>query len=398
MLNPHSPKTANWILPLIVFSQFLCTSLWFAGNTVIPDLNKQFHFESQQLGHLLSAVQFGFISGTLIYALFGISDRLQPTKVFFLSATLASFSNLSIVLFDHGIQGILLFRYFTGFFLAGIYPVGMKIASDHYGKVLGKALGFLVGALVIGTALPHLIKSFSGGFLWKSVFILTSFFSFAGGSLMLAVPEGPYRITAKTPMPTNLITNFHNKDFREASFGYFGHMWELYAFWAFVPLMLSLWADRHPNEIINVHLFSFFIIGGGSLACVWSGYQSLIIGTRKMALYALSLSCLCCLASPLIFAFPFPIFIIFLVIWGFAVIADSPMFSTLVAQHAPIQGKGTALTFITCIGFSITILSIELISVLKKVIPSNYLFVFLALGPALGIIAMVSKKKNKPEK
>ena len=383
-------KTLNWVLPVIVISQFSCTSLWFTGN-MISGLAKEFHFEPTAIGHLISAVQFGFISGTLIYAILGIADRFSPSKVFFISAVLAALSNFAIVIVNHEITGLLVFRFLTGFFLAGIYPVGMKIASDHYGSKLGKVLGFLVGALVIGTALPHLVKSYSGDLLWRLVFIFTSLLSILGGALMLFIPNGQYRKASQRLNHSMLFKVFRNKPFRSAAFGYFGHMWELYTFWAFVPFMLSIWIDAHPLQSLNVHSLSFIIIAGGGIACVASGFLSQKYGSRKTAFSALLLSGICCCISPLMINMPTVIFIIFLIFWGLVVIADSPMFSTLVAQNAPAELKGTALTIVTCIGFSITILSIEMINLLKESIHPNYLFLFLAPGPILGLLAMIRR-------
>lgn len=390
-LEGSQNRLSSWILPCIVLSQFLCTSLWFAGNAVIPDLVKAFHFTGGIPGHLTSAVQFGFISGTLVYAILGVSDRFSPSKVFFVNALLASAANISIVIMEQGLTGILLFRFLTGFFLAGIYPVGMKIASDHYGKVLGKALGFLVGALVIGTSLPHLIKNYSGSFSWRIVFIVTSALSVIGGLIMFFLPDGAYRKKGQGIRRSELFVIFRDKQFRAASFGYFGHMWELYAFWAFVPLMLSLWVKVHPLQSLNISVCSFIIIAGGSIACVASGFISQKIGSRNTAFAALAFSALCCCISPFMFTMPKFLFIAFMLFWGLVVIADSPMFSTLVAQNAPPEAKGTALTFVTCIGFSITIVSIELINALKDILHAEYLFLFLTVGPLLGLIYMWRK-------
>ena len=181
-------------LPIIVVSQFFCTSLWFAGNAIIPDLIIKFHLDQSYLAHLTSAVQFGFISGTFIFALLTISDRFSPSLVFFISALLTAVFNLGISIDKIDPKTILSIRFFTGFFLAGIYPVGMKIASDYYEKGLGKSLGFLVGALVLGTAFPHLLKSISVQFLWKYVIFSTSALAVLGGlAIFLLVPDGPYR-------------------------------------------------------------------------------------------------------------------------------------------------------------------------------------------------------------
>ena len=182
------------ILAIIVFSQFCCTSLWFAGNAIIADLISVFTLNVSALGHLTSALQFGFISGTFLFALLTISDRFSPSRVFFFSAITAAIFNVMVAIEGHGISSLLIIRFLTGFFLAGIYPVGMKIASDYYKEGLGKSLGFLVGALVLGTAFPHILKAFGTVLPWELIIYITSVLSVLGGVLMLLfVPNGPYR-------------------------------------------------------------------------------------------------------------------------------------------------------------------------------------------------------------
>ena len=388
-------KRSTGILPIIVTAQFLCTSLWFAGNAIIPDLVKEFDLTPAALGHFTSAIQFGFIVGTLCYALSNIADRFSPSTVFFLSAIAASACNLAIVLPGPAIGSLLTLRFFTGFFLAGIYPVGMKIAADYYDKGLGKALGFLVGALVIGTSFPHLLKSFTSSLPWKTVLYFTSGLSLVGGILIrLFVPDGPFRKKGQRLNLSGIFKPFYDKSFRSASFGYFGHMWELYTFWAFVPAMLGAYHLLHPQQNINIPVYSFVVIGVGGLACVASGFISQKYGSWITAFGALFLSGCCCFLSPVAFFFPFAGFILFLIFWGLVVIADSPMFSSLVAQSAPTASKGTALTIVTCIGFSITILSIELINVLRKYMPERYLYIFLLPGPVVGLFFMLRTKDN----
>ena len=385
-------KPVTRILPIIVISQFFCTSLWFTGN-VLPGLAKELGLTPDSLGHLASSVQFGFITGTIMYTLLGISDRYHPSKVFFISAVFASLTNLSILLITEGLPGLMILRFLTGFFLAGIYPVGMKIASDHYGKILGKVLGFLVGALVLGTAFPHLIRNFSNIPAWRIVFVLTSGLALFGGILVLFIPIGPFRIASHKIDISAGLTIFRHKAFRIPALGYFGHMWELYTFWAFIPFILSFWSTWHPEQPIKIELFSFIIIASGFVSCISSGFLSQVYGSRKIAFVALFLSGICCCISPLIINMPFICMAIFLIFWGMVVIADSPMFSTLVAQNAPPALKGTAITMVTCIGFSITILSIECINVLKDLIRPQYLFLFLAPGPVFGLIALMQNRK-----
>ena len=184
------------ILPVIVFAQFCCTSLWFAGNGVMGDLLQTYGLDLLALGHLTSAVQVGFIAGTLLFAFLNLADRFPPSKVFFICALFGAVFNLGVILDNNNLNSLLLWRFLTGFSLAGIYPVGMKIAADYYQKDLGRSLGFLVGALVLGTAFPHLLKSFTGSenLPWKMVIVITSIMASLGGFLiLLAVPVGPFR-------------------------------------------------------------------------------------------------------------------------------------------------------------------------------------------------------------
>lgn len=386
-------KPSQLILPVIIISQFFCTSLWFAGNGVMYDLMQNFGLKENALGHLTSVVQFGFILGTLIFAILSIADRYSPSKVFLYCALLGSVFNLAIIWEGNSLGSILTFRFFTGFFLAGIYPVGMKIASDYYEKGLGKSLGLLVGALVVGTAFPHLLKEMTDEFSWRFVLIVTSSLAAIGGLLMVSlVPDGPYRKPSQQVQLSAFFSVFQKPKFRAAAFGYFGHMWELYAFWAFVPIMLQIYNKAYPEAVFNIPLLSFMIIGIGGLACVLAGYLAQVLDTKRIASIALFLSCLCCLISPLMFSLESGIvFISFLLFWGMVVIADSPLFSTLVAQNAPIELKGTALTIVNCIGFAITIISIQLLNELIVITDSKTIFMILALGPILGLIALTRK-------
>ena len=389
-MNP--PKS---ILIVIIISQFFCTSLWFAGNGVIHDLIITFKLDNAALGYLTSAVQLGFIIGTLSFAILSISDRYSPSKVFLVCALLAALSNLLITWEQNSLETLLFFRFLTGLFLAGIYPVGMKIASDYYEKGLGKSLGFLVGALVIGTAFPHLLKEITEVFSWKLVLITTSFLAVLGGILMaLLVPNGPYRRVNQEFNLSNFLSIFKSKTFRSASFGYFGHMWELYTFWAFVPIILKTYSQTHPSATINISFLSFIIIGVGGLSCAVSGYLAHSFGTKRIATYSLLFSCICCLLSPLMFSFNTAFGLVtFLLFWGIVVIADSPLFSTLISQNAPSPLKGTALTIVNCIGFSFTIMSIQLVSLIKTFTESNGVYMILAIGPIVGLAALVKNKE-----
>lgn len=389
-------RATSKILPVIVLAQFCCTSLWFAGNAVMPDLVKEFELNKEALGHLTSAVQFGFILGTLSFAFLTISDRFSPSKVFFFCAIFGAVFNAGILLDNNIFISLMGFRFLTGVSLAGIYPVGMKIASDYFDKSLGRSLGYLVGALVLGTAFPHLLKEISGSIdlPWRSVIYFTSGLAVLGGILILAlVPNGPFRTGLQKPDLSLIFKIFKNTDFRSAAFGYFGHMWELYAFWAFVPVILSFYKQFHPAAGFSIALISFLVIGFGGLACVLGGYISEKMGVKRTAGAALFLSGLYCLISPLIFYLDSEIILIsFLIFWGLVVVADSPLFSTLVAQNASPNSRGTALTIVNCIGFSITIFSIQLLNALINHFSPTLIFTGLSLGPALGLIALFRRK------
>jgi MFS family permease len=384
------------ILPVIVLSQFFCTSLWFAGNAVMGDIAKQLQLEPSYLAYLTSAVQLGFITGTLVFAILGIADRFSPVRVFFACALIAAVINTLACLPGTDATIILVLRYTTGFFLAGIYPVGMKIASDHYPQGLGKALGFLVGALVLGTSFPHLLKSLMAALPWRYVILSTSVLAALGGcAMVLLVPDGLERKPGQTLNPAAFLKSFANRQFRAAAFSYFGHMWELYAFWAFVPVMLTAYNARFLRADLNVPLLSFLIIGVGALACAGSGIISKYMGVKKLATIALSISCACCLISPLfLFAGSAWVMIGFLLVWSVAVIADSPLFSTLVAQNADQRSKGTALTIVNCIGFTITIISIQFITALRTTENAGYIYMILAIGPVLGLLVLLKRIDN----
>ena len=386
------------ILPVIVFSQFCCTSLWFAGNAVMPNLLNEFSLDPDALGHLTSAVQFGFITGTLCFAFLTIADRFSPSNVFFICVLMGAIFNLGALLQNNSLYTLILFRFLTGFSLAGIYPVGMKIAADYFDKGLGRSLGFLVGALVLGTAFPHLLREVSGqaDWEWRSVILATSLLAVLGGLLIfLLVPNGPYRTGKQKPELSLFLKVFKNKKFRSAAFGYFGHMWELYAFWAFVPVILNYHQQIHSGSDFSIPLISFFIIGLGSIACIAGGYISEKLGVRKTAASALLLSGICCLLSPVIIMLESEIFLIsFLIFWGLVVIADSPLFSTLVAKNASPESRGTALTIVNCLGFTITIFSIQLLNFLASGNTPVWIFSILALGPLFGLCGLYLKRAD----
>lgn len=386
MSTPLNNKKRSLVLIIIVAAQFCGTSLWFAGNAVLPYIQKQFSLQQTALGDLTSAVQLGFITGTLLFAILAISDRFSPSKVFFVCSSAGAIFNLAM-LFTEGFNSILALRALTGFCLAGIYPVGMKISSDYFEKGLGRALGYLVGALVIGTSIPHLINYLADSLNWQAVIISTSTLAVIGGiSVYLFVPDGPFRKTGTAINLSAFFKVFQNKPFRQAAFGYFGHMWELYTLWAFLPVVIQFYNSTNHAEI-QTSLWSFICIASGGIACVIGGFISEKIGSAKTAFIALLVSGLCCLVSFYAFEFAPALFVSFMLIWGMTVVADSPQFSTLVAQKAPAEITGTALTIVNSIGFAITIVSLQVMNYLTTELDFKWVFVPFAIGPIVGLVS-----------
>jgi MFS family permease len=381
-----------YYLLIIVLAQFAGTSLWFAGNAVIGDLNNELA-NPVNIATITSAVQFGFITGTLIFSFLHLADKYKSTEVFLYSSLIAALANVLTVIVPMTGFSLLFLRFATGFFIAGIYPVGMKIAADVFPGKMGHALGYLVGALVLGTAFPHLLRSQFQSYSYSLIIIFTSVLAAVGGILIYYFIPAKKAIASFTFRNSTLYKMFKSTPFRSAAFGYFGHMWELYTLWAFIPIAIV-----HFNVINNsslpVSLLSFFIIGIGSIGCVAGGYLSQRTGSKKVAVFALLISGLCCLLSPFLFEASSFIFIFFFLVWGFFVVADSPQFSALVAATAPQENKGTALSLVVSIGFAITIVSLNMI----ERVPAEYFkysFLLLAPGPLFGLIALIKKRSLK---
>ena len=385
----HHPRS-KLLLPIIVFSQFAGTSLWFAGNAIINDIQPS---QSGGFANITSIVQFGFIAGTLIFSLLTIADRYSASAVFFFSSLIAAASNFMLIWLAKDISWLMFLRFITGFFLAGIYPVGMKIAAENFPEKLGNALGFLVGALVLGTAFPHILRSQLENLNWHGVILFTSVLALVGGILILVfVPHTKSKSTSAIKFNT-AFTVFQSSNFRSAAFGYFGHMWELYTFWAFVPFILSTY-NKMNAATIDVPVWSFIVIACGGLGCVMGGILSQKTGSKKVAFYSLMISGICCLLSPILFNISQGFFLLMLLILGFTVVSDSPQFSTLVAQSAPAANKGTALTIVTSIGFAITIVSIQFLKLISLQWKENSLLLLFA-GPVIGLFFL---KKYLPVK
>ena len=378
------PPIPRRVLPTIVVAQLAGTSPWFAVNAVLPDLQQAAALPATALGALTSAVQLGFIAGTLVFALLTIADRFSPRHVFLLCALAGALFNAAGVTLAHDYVMLLLLRFATGFFLAGIYPVGMKIAAAWYVRGLGAALGLLIGALVLGTAMPHGLRALGAEWPWQHVMIAVSLVSAGGGIvLFLLVPDSPNLPRAARIKPAALAVIWRDPKVRASAFGYFGHMWELYAVWALLPLIVVTRIE--PSQVSAV---VFWIIGAGFIGCAVGGWLALRFGSAQVAAVQLATSGLCCLLAPLMLSAPLAAFSIWLLVWGITVVGDSPQFSSLTALNAPRDVVGSVLTFVNSIGFAITIVSIQIFASAAASVPLAQLLPWLAIGPAAGLIAL----------
>ena len=381
----HRPP---YVLPAIVFAQFAGTSLWFAGNAVVGLLPPDWGIGESELGYVTTSVQLGFVVGTLLFAFFGIADRFSPSNVFLVCTFSGALTTLALVWIPPSLDLLLVLRFGTGFFLAGIYPVGMKIAASWFQEGLGRALGYLVGALVLGTAFPHLLATAGSEVNWHQVLWFVSLLAATGGLVIrIGVADGPHLPKGSPFNPNALRVIFQSREFRASAFGYFGHMWELCAFWAFLPVWLAAAAVNAGTEL-NISLWVFWVIAAGSLGCAGGGYLVAKFGSARVAGAQLLISGLCCLLSPLLFSAPVWLLLAFLVVWGVTVVGDSPQFSTLNAQTAPTEYVGSALTIANSLGFFITVLSIQLIDLLTTQLEPRFWLCVLVLGPVFGINAL----------
>ena len=373
------------ILPILVLAQFAGTSLWFAVNAVMPDLQQQMGWPASAVGRLTSALQLGFIVGTLVFALLAIADRFSARRVFLFCALAGALCTLGALMRIASFSELLLWRAATGFFLAGIYPVGMKIASQWFPEGLGVALGWLVGALVLGSASAHGIRALSVELPWATVMMSVALLAAAGGLILfMAIPEPPsYTAISKKLEWQALATIWTDWRVRASVLGYFGHMWELYTFWVLVPLIL---ATQLNGQALS--LAAFGVLGIGALGCIGGGWLAKRWGSARVATVQLSMSGICCLLAPWLMSAPLIWFLLWLAIWGITAAGDSPQFSTLTASNAPKHAVGSVLTLTNCMGFALSIVSIELFTSLAQEHQLASLLPWLGIGPLLGVLAM----------
>jgi MFS family permease len=372
---------------MLVLSQLAATSLWFAGNAVLPELLADIDAGSAALAWSTAAVQAGFILGALLAARWAVADRYPGRWLFAASACSGAGMN-ALMTVAPDLLSVLGLRFLVGLSLAGTYPVGMKLAAGWYRHGLGRALGYLVGALVLGTAAPHFVRALGADLSWRAVLLSVSGLAAAGGVLLWAAVPEPQRHATSTcatgwPLRSLLIAG----PFRASACGYFGHMWEIYTFWTFVPVLLSTWSRWH-GVALDVAWWSGVIIAVGSIGCVGGGIVARRASSTAVAGGMLLVSGGCCLALPILFESASPMFLGLLLLWGVAVAGDSPQLSALSASHAPSQQVGAALSLVTSIGFALTIASIQLTAVLADAISIQWSLMLLVVGPAFGLVAI----------
>jgi MFS family permease len=385
------------VLPVIVLAQLLGTSPWFAVNAVMPDLECTFGWGAASVGTLSASLQGGFIAGTLVFALLALADRFPARRVFLSCALAAAGCTLAAAAMASSFGALLAWRILTGFFLAGIYPVGMKIAAQWFPHGLGNALGWLVGALVLGSASPHALRALGAegswpgrvGSLagdWEDVFVAVAALCAAGGLAVIAlVPEPPHAAARPTALRFGALASvWRDRRVRASAGGYFGHMWELYTMWVLVP---SILATRLVDSLA-VSWAAFAVLGAGALGCVGGGLLVRRLGGARVAAVQLAASGACCLLAPWMLGAPWALFIAWLLLWGITVVGDSPQFSALTAGYAPREAVGSVLTLVNSIGFAISALSIELFVRLAATWPLTHLLPWLALGPLVGLLAL----------
>jgi MFS family permease len=361
-------------------------SLWFSGSAVVPALGKEWTLSPSQVSWIANAVQFGFVAGTLLSATLNLPDIITTRHLFAVSAFAGAATNAFFGLYVHDPSTAILLRFLTGVCLAGVYPPGMKIMATWFRERRGMALGVLVGALTMGKATPYLVNALGSG-NWRTNVLFVSALSVLGGLIVLFfVSDGPQALPPARFDITQVVRVFGNRGVRLASFGYFGHMWELYGMWIWVPVMIRASLAIHGGDPKLAELGSFLVIGSGAVGCVIAGLMADRVGRTAVTSWAMAISGTCCLAIGFFYGGNPVLLLLVATIWGATVVADSAQFSSCVTELGDPQYIGTALTIQMCIGFLLTTISIELV---PKVGDWRYAFMILAPGPFLGVLAML---------
>jgi MFS family permease len=383
---------ANQQRALVALVQVLSLSAWFSATAVVPSLHAEWGIGSTAAVWLTASVQIGFVAGAVSSAVVNLADRTTPQYLLAASALSAAACTAALAVFVHSLAAGIPLRFLTGMFLAGVYPVGMKLTASWSNSTdRGRSFGALLAALTLGSALPHLISGI-GPLPWRMVMLSAAALTAAGGAVALTlVRPGPHLdIRTVTPSPRYAFAMFAQRGPRLTSLGYFGHMWELYALWTWLSMfVITGRAQRGDAASSSTGLIAFVAIGvAGAVGCLLGGWASDRFGRPPAAVAALVISGACCVVSPIFFTTPTVVLVVFLIVWGAAVIADSGVFSTALSETTDARLVGTALTAQTAIGFLLTVVTIQLVPIVADLIGWQYAFLLLAPGPLLGAAAM----------
>ena len=375
-------------LALLAAAIVLSMTTWFSATAVVPQLRAEWDLGNTAAAWLTIAVQVGFVAGALAGSALSVGDVFPPRFVILAGALGAAAANLVLVAADGPEVGIAA-RVATGFFLAGVYPPALKLASTWFRRGRGTALGIVVGALTLGSAIPHLVNGL-GGLEWQLVVWVTSALTAAGGVLVFfGVPEGPYSFPSARFDPRQAGLVLRNRGVRLASIGYFGHMWELYAMWAwFLVFFAAVATDGKAAAYAT-----FAVIGAGAVGCWVGGVLGDRWGRPETTALMMAVSAACALGIGLVAEVSAALVLALGLVWGFAIVADSAQFSTLVTELAEQAYVGTALGFQMAVGFALTVPTIWLLPFLEDEVGWRWAFVFLVPGPVLGILAMLRLRR-----
>ena len=381
-------------LALLSVTLVLSMTTWFSASAVIPQLRVAWHLSDTAAAWLTIAVQLGFVSGALVSALLNLSDVISPRHVILGGSIGAAVANALLTTSGSAVSGIPL-RFATGFFLAGVYPPAFKLMATWFRKGRGTALGILAGALVTGNGMPHLVNGL-GGLDWRVVIYATSALTVIGGLIAeFVITEGPFPFPKAIFDPRQAGRVFANRGVRLASFGYFGHMWELFATYAWFLVFFSNHLVARGESVASTAAFitfGFFLVSG--IGCWIGGILGDRWGRTRTTALMMSVSGSCCVLIGFLFAAPTWLVLLVSVVWGLTIVADSAQFSTMVTELAAQAYVGTALTLQLAVGFTLTVATIWLIPLLEEALGWRWAFAFLAPGPALGVIAMLRLKSS----